>query len=142
ESLIKFSPPTNNTIIHIDSDIANPFSDLMIMSLITPSHLEIPINSETQPDCDFTNNFIIFNYTTSESGEYSLKLVPKNPIIGTISGNVTYFGIKQYPSQNIVTNLTNTSFSSDRIDWSWTDPEETSFSQVKIYVNGIYKTKV
>ncbi len=41
-----------------------------------------------------------------------------------------------------VTNLTNTSFAPDYINWTWTDPKDIDFAEVMIYLDGTFKTNV
>jgi hypothetical protein len=41
-----------------------------------------------------------------------------------------------------VTNLTNVTYAQTYINWTWTDPIQSNFSKVMIYLNGIFKTNV
>ena len=41
-----------------------------------------------------------------------------------------------------ITNLINTTFLSSSINWTWTDPTDSDFSKVMVYVNSAFKTNV
>ncbi len=41
-----------------------------------------------------------------------------------------------------VSNLKNVSYASSYIKWTWTDPKDSDFDKVQIYINNIYKTSV
>lgn len=55
-------------------------------------------------------------------------------------GNLVYASDSIPPAS--VRNLTNTSYDSSYIIWTWTEPKDADFTKVMVYVNGIFKTNV
>ena len=41
-----------------------------------------------------------------------------------------------------ITNLINTSYAPDHINWTWKDPEDLDFSRVKVYFNGVFQKDI
>ncbi len=41
-----------------------------------------------------------------------------------------------------ISNLTNISYAPSYINWTWTDPSDTIFARVMVYINGVFKTNV
>ena len=98
------------------------------------------------------NGFNSWDKGSSVGGNYwSDHVCSGNPSDGTepytgIDTNAV--AVDNYPFEepdgwvSIITNLHNTSYEQTYINWAWTDPADESFSQVMVYLDGIFRTNV
>lgn len=58
------------------------------------------------------------------------------------SGNNTILVLADMTAPASVTSLMNISYSSNHINWTWTDPQDQDFAKVEIYINDVYQHDV
>ena len=87
-------------------------------------------------------------HTYSTEGLYSVKLTAENNLgidsiekTGFINVTNSYIPIDTTPPNN-VTNLINTTYQPNHINWSWTDPTDSDFDHVTVYLQGQWKANV
>ncbi len=67
----------------------------------------------------------------------------KDDVGQTVStGNAVYFSFNETIAPASITGLNNITYGQTYINWTWTDPADTDFEKVMIYLDGAFKTNV
>ncbi len=61
---------------------------------------------------------------------------------GNWNSTTRYFTILDTTPPLSITSLQNTSYAQNYINWAWTDPADSDFSKIMVYLNNIYQTNV
>ncbi len=88
-----------------------------------------------------------FDHTVDESNETLSGQFANGNIeddVGqTVStGNAVYFSFNETIAPASITGLNNITYGQTYINWTWTDPADTDFEKVMIYLDGAFKTNV
>jgi len=66
--------------------------------------------------------------------------------VGSMDGHVYAIGNSSAPSDSTppmsVTTLTNTTYASNYITWTWTDPPDPDFAAVRVYLDGVLRSEI
>ncbi len=94
------------------------------------------------------NNFAEITFTSKTNGTFSFSLTnvivtnPASVALQTSISNVTFNNAPSpatsTPPPASIASLKNVTFDPDYIRWTWIDPQNTAFSGVMVYVNGIF----
>ena len=90
---------------------------------------------------DQNNNFN--NFTSSWNAVGNRTMVVKAQNSNGISNSVTWdVMVQDITHQASITNLTNITYASTYINWTWIDPSDPDFSKVMVYLDGVYQNDV
>ncbi len=85
-----------------------------------------------------------FTWTPSATGTYDFNVTVNDTVVPTVSSPVTIIvtaGGDTVPPAS-VTNLVNTTYLQNSINWSWTDPPDADFDHVEIYLDTVFQANV
>jgi len=133
---IVISSPANNTILNISS------INILGISSDTRSGIqkvEVQVDEETFNSATGTTSWT-YSTTSLSDGLHRItaRATDNASNNATTSINIT---IDTTPPATI-TNLVNVTYASTYINWTWTPPQDSDFSKVMIYLNGIFQTNV
>jgi len=88
-----------------------------------------------------------FDYTVDESnetlsGKFANNNVEHDVGLTVSTKNAVYFIFNETIAPASITDLNNITYEQTYINWTWTDPADTDFEKVMIYLNGAFKTNV
>ena len=88
-----------------------------------------------------------FDYTVDESnetlsGQFTNGNVEDDVGQTVSTGNAVYFSFNETIAPASITDINNITYGQTYINWTWTDPADTDFEKVMIYLGGAFKTNV
>ena len=88
-----------------------------------------------------------FDYTVDESngtlsGQFANGNVEDDVGQTVSTGNAVYFSFNETIAPTSITDLNNITYGQTYINWTWTDPADTDFEKVMIYLGGAFETNV
>lgn len=88
-----------------------------------------------------------FDYTVDESnetlsGQFANGNVEDDVGQTVSTGNAVYFSFNETMAPASITDLNNITYGQTYINWTWTDPADTDFEKVMIYLDGAFETNV
>ena len=88
-----------------------------------------------------------FDYTVDESngtlsGQFANGNVEDDVGQTVSTGNAVYFSFNETMAPASITDINNITYGQTYINWTWTDPADTDFEKVMIYLDGAFETNV
>jgi len=125
------------------SDIQSGAAPLLVQftdeSTGTVTNRSWDFNDDGEVDSYATNPLV--EYTSP--GNYSVNLTVTGPAGSDSEIKINYITVTpDITAPASVTNLTNTTYAQTSITWNWTDPADTDFEKVMVYLDGAWKENV
>lgn len=81
------------------------------------------------------------NTTITAAEGANMLVVRANDTVGNWNSSAVNFTVDTTPPAS-VTNLTNSTYATTYINWTWTDPADSDFDRVMVYLDGSFRTNV
>jgi len=137
DNIVDYSPSTSgNASLTVQfKDLSSKMEDI--------AHTSWAWDFENDGTIDSKEQNPIFTYPTT--GTYTVKLTSTNAGGSDVEIKPDFITVNQPPDTTApasVTNMTNTTFAQTSITWTWTDPADSDFAKVMVYLDGVWKQNV